>query len=102
MHSRDRNEADPEILSDINDLSVSLDGASGDAERQGRAHEAFDIDPIFGKENLVWAPNRITGQHNIAALRNVVDTLKEVAEYGFRDDMVEALRKLGKVAAGRK
>ncbi|ELA6640472.1 hypothetical protein ACS0KU_003820 [Vibrio alginolyticus] len=28
------------------------------------------------RENLVWAPNRIQGQYDIYALRQVVDTLK--------------------------
>ncbi len=37
----------------------------------------YDIDPILGLENLVWAPNRVKGQHGIEALRNVVDNLKK-------------------------
>ena len=36
----------------------------------------YDIDPILGLENLVWAPNRVKGQHGIESLRNVVDNLK--------------------------
>ncbi|PNP21798.1 hypothetical protein AL471_013490 [Vibrio alginolyticus] len=36
----------------------------------------YGIDPIFDHENLVWAPNRIQGQYDIYALRQVVDTLK--------------------------
>ena len=27
----------------------------------------YGIEPIIGKENLVWAPNRVAGQHNISA-----------------------------------
>ncbi len=29
----------------------------------------YGIDPIVGEENLVWAPNRVAGQHDIAALK---------------------------------
>lgn len=46
----------------------------------------YGIDPIIGKENLVWAPNRVAGQHSIAAL----------------DDIIEILEDLGKQAASRK
>jgi hypothetical protein len=61
------------------------------------------IDPIYGIENLVWAPNRIAKQHDIASLQNVVDTLKKVdAAGGDRADIVESLKKLGQLAAQRK
>ncbi|MEZ6140830.1 MAG: polymorphic toxin-type HINT domain-containing protein [Zavarzinella sp.] len=57
------------------------------------------IDPIYGKENLVWAPN-ITGQHDIQSLRKVVDKLRELDKAGAdRDEIVEALRELGSIAA---
>ncbi|HBF37742.1 MAG TPA: hypothetical protein DDW50_10510 [Firmicutes bacterium] len=63
----------------------------------------FNIDPIMGGENLIWAPNRIKGQHDIEALRNVVNKLKEVKNSGGdREDMVEMLKKLGQEAARRK
>ncbi|MFZ5988767.1 MAG: hypothetical protein ACOYWZ_16810 [Bacillota bacterium] len=63
----------------------------------------YNIDPIMGKENLVWAPNRIKGQHNTDALRNVVDKLKQVENAGGdRDDIVKMLRKLGELAAERR
>ena len=32
----------------------------------------YGIDPIIGKENLVWAPNAVIGQHSLDALKNVV------------------------------
>nr|WP_303652681.1 polymorphic toxin-type HINT domain-containing protein [Paludisphaera mucosa] len=55
------------------------------------------IDPIFGKENLVWAPNKIEGQHAYPTLEKVVNKLKEVdAGGGGYDDMVDALKELGK------
>ena len=38
----------------------------------------YGIDPVVGPENLVWAPNRIVGQHDIVALQVVVDGLKEI------------------------
>ncbi len=63
----------------------------------------YDIDPILGLENLVWAPNRVKGQHGIEALRNVVDNIKRVRDAGGdRDDMVEMLEKLGDIARRRK
>ncbi|MFN7812485.1 MAG: RHS repeat-associated core domain-containing protein [Planctomycetia bacterium] len=62
-----------------------------------------EIDPIGGLENLVWAPMRVKGQHGIAALQNVVDTLKQVDSFGgSRDDIVDALRQLGEQAARRR
>ena len=60
------------------------------------------IDPIFGKENLVWAPNRVKGQHGIDALENVVEKLREVKKIGGDyDDFADALKRLGEVAARR-
>lgn len=62
----------------------------------------YGIDPIYGVENLVWAPNKIKGQHNIKALRNVVDQLKEAdMTGGTKEDIVKALKKLGEEAAER-
>ncbi len=61
------------------------------------------IDPIFGKENLIWAPNRVCGQHDSAALENVVTKLREVERAGGDyDDFVEVLKKLGDLAAKRR
>ncbi|MED1093674.1 type IV secretion protein Rhs [Bacillus paramycoides] len=40
------------------------------------------IEPIIGDENLVWAPNRIAGQHGIERLQHIVDKLKEVDAMG--------------------
>ncbi|WP_082786616.1 T7SS effector LXG polymorphic toxin [Sporosarcina psychrophila] len=62
----------------------------------------YDIDPIYGLENLTWAPN-IKGQHDITALRNVVDKIKEVENSGGdRDDIVQILERLGRIAAQRR
>ncbi len=67
----------------------------------------YGIDPIFGLENLTWAPNRIVGQHDIKALTNVVDTLKLVEELGgtqeyLKKKLINALRELGEQAATRR
>ncbi|HDR3889996.1 TPA: AHH domain-containing protein [Bacillus cereus] len=60
------------------------------------------IEPIIGDENLVWAPNRVKGQHGIEALRNVVDRLRKIRDNGGdRDDIVKELRKLGDIAKRR-
>lgn len=62
----------------------------------------YGIDPIIGKENLVWAPNAVIGQHSIDALENVVNGLKAVvAEGGDFDDIVETLEELGNLASRR-
>lgn len=63
----------------------------------------FDIDPIMGPENLVWAPNRVQGQHHIDALAHVVKKLNEVKNSGGdRSDMAQMLQELGELAARRK
>jgi hypothetical protein len=71
------------------------------AEGQAILKEA-GIDPIFGLENLIWAPWRVDGQHHIDTLQQVVDRLKAVkADRGTREDFVEALKALGKEARKR-
>jgi len=63
----------------------------------------YEIDPILGSENLVWAPNRIKGQHDIKALQQVTDTLKMTDEMiGTREAMIDALNDLGTTAANRR
>ena len=72
--------------------------------KEGQALLArYGIDPIFGLENLVWAPNRVEGQHGIEALENVVEQLKEMDRLGGDyDDIVQTLNMLGKLAAKRR
>ncbi|TYQ15990.1 UNVERIFIED_CONTAM: RHS repeat-associated protein [Acetivibrio alkalicellulosi] len=63
----------------------------------------YGIDPVMGREVLVWAPNRVVGQHGIEALKHVVDKLKEVEEAGGDyDDIVEMLKELGEQASRRR
>ncbi|MEI4804026.1 AHH domain-containing protein [Bacillus sp. FJAT-51639] len=63
----------------------------------------YGIEPIIGKENLVWAPNIITGQHGIECLQHIVDKLKEVDSFGgTREKMVEILKLLGEEVASMK
>jgi hypothetical protein len=64
--------------------------------------EAHGIDPVLGLENLVWAPN-VKGQHSIQALQKVVDELEKAHNNGLgtKDDILKALKKLKRVAAGR-
>ncbi len=60
------------------------------------------IDPIVGAENLVWAPNGVTGQHSFSAIEHVVNQLKAVdAAGGDYDDIVEMLEELGHIASRR-
>ncbi|WP_416488018.1 hypothetical protein [Bacillus pacificus] len=62
----------------------------------------YGLDPIIGKENLVWAPNAVIGQHSLDALENVVNRLRAVEdEDGDLDDIVEALEELGELASRR-
>uniref|UniRef100_UPI001F59F763 hypothetical protein n=1 Tax=Bacillus cereus group sp. BfR-BA-01523 TaxID=2920371 RepID=UPI001F59F763 len=62
----------------------------------------YGLDPIIGKENLVWAPNAVIGQHSFGALENVVNRLRAVEdEEGDLDDIVEALEELGELASRR-
>ncbi|AOH56418.1 hypothetical protein ABE28_018785 [Peribacillus muralis] len=63
----------------------------------------YRIESIIGEENLVWAPNRIAGQHGIERLQHIVDKLKEVDSFGgTREKMVEMLKLLGEEAASMK
>lgn len=63
----------------------------------------YGIEPIIGKENLVWAPNRIAGQHNIERLQHIIDKLKEIDSFGgTREKMIDMLKLLGEEAASMK
>ena len=62
----------------------------------------YGIDPIVGKEVLCWAPNAIKGQHDINALKMVVDELKAADEIGCDvDDILIILKENGKIASKR-
>ncbi|WP_277445207.1 hypothetical protein [Vibrio parahaemolyticus] len=51
----------------------------------------------------MWAPIRIEGQHDIKALQQVIDFLKMTDEtFGTREEMINALKSLGKTAAERR
>lgn len=70
------------------------------------APSKYDINPIFGRENLIWAPN-IAGQHTTEALQKVVDALKRANAKASlladpdeaREIIVEALATMGTRAA---
>jgi RHS repeat-associated protein len=81
-----------------------LGGAQKKLVKKGQAIlRKVGIDPIMSLKNLVWAPNRVKGQHGIAALRKVVDTLVELKKAGaVQEDYIEALKKLGRAAARRR
>ena len=62
----------------------------------------YGIDSIVGEENLVWAPNRVVGQHDIAALEKVVNGFKAVDKAsGDYDDIVDVLKMFGRIASER-
>lgn len=78
------------------------------ANQQSLVREGQDIlkkhgiDPIWGLENLTWAPNRVNGQHRTETLQDLVNDLKAVdAAGGGKDDIVNVLRDHGDRAAGR-
>jgi RHS repeat-associated protein len=61
------------------------------------------IDPIFGTQNLTWAPNRVPGQHSTAAIRSVVEKLRALEAAGAPpEEYARVLEELGKVAAARR
>ncbi|QIH76152.1 hypothetical protein GTN31_07235 [Macrococcoides canis] len=58
----------------------------------------YDIDPIFGLENLVWAPN-VKGLHSEDNLRLLVDDLVSAYELrSDREDIVQILKEHGRRA----
>ena len=59
------------------------------------------IDPLWGKENLTWAPN-IKGQHTIEVLREVVDELEALDDAGCGyEEIAQVLDYHGDLAANR-
>ena len=61
------------------------------------------IDPIYGRENLVWAPNAVPGQHAIDAIEPLVAALKELkAENAPYEEYVKLLERFGRIAANRR
>ncbi|WP_165698738.1 choice-of-anchor D domain-containing protein [Bremerella volcania] len=60
------------------------------------------IDPIFGKEVLYWAPNKVKGQHSKDTLELlIIDLRKAKASGGTREDFIEVLEDHARIAAGR-
>ena len=104
--------APPERMVDPHAHHILFKEGNGAAQKalvqEGQALlRRYGIDPVYGLENLVWAPNRITGQHDIKALRNVVDQLKAVEKNGgnseiIRENITETLEFLGQLAASRR
>ncbi len=60
--------------------------------------EKHEIDWLKGPENLVWAPN-IEGLHTEEMAKKVYEALALADEDGEKEDVVEALIEMGKVAA---
>lgn len=57
-----------------------------------------DIDWLWGRENLIWAPNK---NHSKAAAKAVRDALVEADKTGSRDAVADALARLGRHFADR-
>lgn len=75
-------------------------GESRELVREGqKILRSYNIDPVMGIENLVWAP-RIEGVHSIETVRALVKELKTGQEAGIsRNMIVDILNKYGKIAA---
>jgi YD repeat-containing protein len=107
-HLRSLKGAPPEGMIDPHAHHILFKEGNGAVQKalvaEGQALlRSYDIDPIMGPENLVWAPNRVSGQHGVDALRGVVTELKQVHELiGTRDAMVKKLNELGQLAARRR
>lgn len=56
-----------------------------------------DIDPIFGKENFVWAPMKDV--HTTEALEALLRDLRAADAAGSKDKVIRALQKAGERAA---
>jgi hypothetical protein len=62
----------------------------------------YGIDPVVGPELFVWAPSKVKGQHDVIALEQVVEALKQAdVEGGTYNDIVDALRNMGEIAKAR-
>ena len=63
------------------------------------------IDPLFGKEVFVWAPNNPPGQHHIDALQPLVDALMKSPKgpdgKPYYQNIVDILDEFGRDAAKR-
>jgi len=72
-------------------------------EGQDLLQRRAGIDPVYGLENLVWAPNRVAGQHSTETLRRVVGKVRELdSANATPQDFLKALEVLGKEAADRR
>jgi len=68
--------------------------ASAYAAKSREILQSFGIDPIHGKENLIWARN---AGHSVANAKEVLSRLTEAAQSGGgREAVVDALRKAGR------
>lgn len=60
---------------------------------------SYDIDPLQGLENLVWAPNK---GHTLDAAERLVQELRSAKEFGFnREAVIDILSRHGDIAARR-
>jgi len=71
--------------------------------QEGQLLRDYDIDPIYGIENLSWAPNRVEGQHSIDALEPLVEDLRELRELGApREEVLKVLQMHQDISASRR
>ena len=62
----------------------------------------YGIDPILAHENIIWAPMYAKGQHAEVVVKEIVETLEEMAEFGMdKEDIINYLQKMGRIASGR-
>ena len=72
-------------------------------ELQNMLWNNYQIDPIKGKEVLVWAQNQgVKGQHGIEPLKNIhEDLMKAHKEKGTKEEIIKVLDKHKDLAANR-
>jgi hypothetical protein len=63
----------------------------------------YQIDPIYGKENLTWAPWRVPEQHGPESVRALVNDLREAHASGLatREEMALILKEHAEIAKVR-
>ncbi|WP_051192370.1 AHH domain-containing protein [Butyrivibrio sp. VCB2001] len=97
----------PEGMYDPHAHHILFKNGNGEAQQalveEGQAIlREYGLDPVIGHENLVWAPNRVVGQHAYPALEKVVNSLRKVRDDGGTyEEIVEVLQLMGNYASLR-
>ncbi len=92
---------DPHLHHILQKLAGSKELADEILQVQKTLWTKHKIDPFVSADILVWAPNK-AGQHGKLPMRFVIDELNKAFKAGKdRDDIIDLLRSLGKIAANK-